>query len=82
MSPIMIFDSGAAAAGASTPTESGGGGGGSSEQQETTRQQLQLRYALGTPGSFGIPQTTTQLIMNCLDFGTYLLRISFVFKTG
>ncbi len=28
-----------------------------------------LRYALGTPGSFGIPQTTTQLIMNCLDFG-------------
>ena len=82
MSPIMIFDSGAAAAGASTPTEGGGGGGGSSEQQETTRQQLQLRYALGTPGSFGIPQTTTQLIMNCLDFGTYLLRISFVFKTG
>jgi hypothetical protein len=51
MSPIMIFDSGAAAAaGASTPTD-GGGGGGSSEQQETTRQQLQLRYALGTPAS-------------------------------
>ena len=29
----------------------------------------ELRYALGTPGSFGIPQTTTQLIVNCLDFG-------------
>lgn len=28
-----------------------------------------LEYALGTPGSFGIPQTTTQLIMNVLDFG-------------
>lgn len=28
-----------------------------------------LRYLLGTPGSFGIPQTTTQLIMNLLDFG-------------
>ena len=28
-----------------------------------------LRALLGTPGSFGIPQTTTQLILNVLDFG-------------
>ena len=27
------------------------------------------RYALGTPGSYGIPQTTTQLLCNVLDFG-------------
>ena len=26
------------------------------------------RFAIGTPGSFGIPQTTTQLICNLLDF--------------
>ena len=29
----------------------------------------QLRWLLGTPGSFGIPQTTTQLVMNVIDFG-------------
>ena len=28
-----------------------------------------LEYLLGTPGSFGIPQTTTQLICNVLDHG-------------
>ena len=28
-----------------------------------------LEYLLGTPGSFGIPQTTTQLISNVLDHG-------------
>jgi hypothetical protein len=28
-----------------------------------------LRWLLGTPGSFGIPQTTTQLVMNVCDFG-------------
>ena len=28
-----------------------------------------LRYCCGTPGSYGIPQTTTQLLVNLLDFG-------------
>ena len=28
-----------------------------------------LEYCLGTPGSYGIPQTTTQLLVNVLDFG-------------
>ena len=28
-----------------------------------------LRFLLGTPGSFGIPQTQTQLVMNVIDFG-------------
>ena len=28
-----------------------------------------MRWMLGTPGSFGIPQTTTQLVMNVIDFG-------------
>ena len=29
----------------------------------------ELRALLGTPGSFGIPQTSTQLILNVVDFG-------------
>jgi gamma-glutamyltranspeptidase/glutathione hydrolase len=28
-----------------------------------------LRWLLGTPGSFGIPQTQTQLVMNVIDHG-------------
>ena len=28
-----------------------------------------LRLALGTPGSYGIPQTTSQMLLNLLEFG-------------
>jgi gamma-glutamyltranspeptidase/glutathione hydrolase len=28
-----------------------------------------LLLAIGTPGSYGIPQTTTQMILNALEFG-------------
>ena len=35
-----------------------------------------LNYALGTPGSYGIPQTTTQLLLNVLDYEMDMQAVS------
>ena len=35
-----------------------------------------LNYALGTPGSYGIPQTTTQLLVNVLDYEMDMQAVS------